>query len=101
MSAPRAEAASIVRYVRAPDVLWRRLIDEVIVLPPSRDVPLRLQGTGVPLWDLLEHERSLDELAEILAAHHRAAAEVVHADLTPVLEELVETGAVQAASEWS
>jgi len=88
------------RYRRRPDALWRRSLDAVVVLPPGEGAePVTIGGTGPELWDALADWRTLADLAEALALRHRADADVVAADVAPILERLVACGAVERAAD--
>lgn len=83
---------------RGVDVLWRRSLDAVVVLPPGTTEPLTLTQTGPELWDLLAEVRSLDELAVALAAGHDAEEAVVVADIAPIIDQLVALSVVEQIS---
>ena len=85
-----------VRWRRRPDVLWRRSLDAVVFLPNGVTEPQTLAGTGPEVWDLLAEPRTLDALASVLATAHAAEPATVRADVAPILEQLVELGAVEA-----
>ena len=80
---------------RRPDVLARRSLDAVILLPVNSDDLLTLAATGPEIWELLAEPRSLEALVTVLAAMHDAPPDVVAVDVEPVLRALVETGAVE------
>ena len=86
-------------WCRRPDVLVRRSLDALVLLPVEGDEVLTLAGTGPEVWDLLAEPRSLDELATILAARHGAPDDVVAADIEPVLRQLVDSGAVETMAD--
>jgi Coenzyme PQQ synthesis protein D (PqqD) len=80
---------------RVPAVLWRRSLDAVLFLPPGAPDALTLGGTGPEIWELLLEPRTLDALVTLLAAAHGADPAVVRADVEPVLDQLLEVGAVE------
>jgi hypothetical protein len=79
---------------RREDVLWRRSLDSVILLPVGVEDPVTLPGTGASVWDLLEEPASLAELVAILADAYDADAGVVEHDVRALLAELESLGAV-------
>jgi hypothetical protein len=79
---------------RRDDVLWRRSLDAVILLPVGADDPLTMPGTGAAVWDLLEEPASLAELVVILAEAFDADPAVVEHDVATLLAELEDLGAV-------
>ena len=79
---------------RRDDVLWRRSLDAVILLPVGVEDPVTLPGTGASVWDVLETPASLTELVEVLADAYDADPAVVEHDVRALLAELEELGAV-------
>jgi hypothetical protein len=80
---------------RREDVLWRRSLDAVILLPVGADDPVTLPGTGASVWDLLEEPASLAELVTTLAeAYDHADPSAVEHDVSALLAELETLGAV-------
>jgi hypothetical protein len=79
---------------RRDDVLWRRSLDAVILLPVGADDPRTLPGTGAIVWDLLEEPTSLAELVATLAEAFEEDPAVVEHDVSALLAELEDLGAV-------
>jgi Coenzyme PQQ synthesis protein D (PqqD) len=82
-------------YRRCSDVLWRRALDAVLVLPPGAAEPITLAATGPEVWELLETPHSLAELAGKLSVAHQVDPDVVAADVGPVLERLGALGLIE------
>lgn len=80
---------------RRDDVLWRRSLDAVILLPSGADEPLTLPDSGAIVWDLLEEPASFDELVATLAEVYETDAATIATDITPLLEELAALGALE------
>jgi hypothetical protein len=78
-----------------PAVLWRRSADAVLFLPPGAPAPLTLAGSGPEIWELLLEPRTLDALVTLLAAAHGADPDQVRADVEPVLDQLLASGAIE------
>jgi Coenzyme PQQ synthesis protein D (PqqD) len=87
------------RWRRRPDVLWRRSLDTVLLLPAPADDVLTLAGTGPAVWELLAEWRTVDDMVGILAAAHGTSPEVVAQDLAPLLVELEGQGVLQKAAD--
>jgi len=86
---------SEVVWRRRDDVLWRRSLDAVILMPVGADEPVTLPGTGASVWDLLAEPATLAELVATLAdAYDRADPSVVEHDVRVLLAELEAFGAV-------
>jgi Coenzyme PQQ synthesis protein D (PqqD) len=77
-----------VRLRRKTDVLWRRSLDAVLVLPRGTVELLTLFGSGPEVWDLLAKPISMEHLVRELATRHDANPAVVEADLGPVINRL-------------
>ena len=67
---------------RREDVLWRRTLDAVILLPANADEPLTLPDTGAIVWDLLEEPTTFDELVATLAEVYNTVPDTVANDIT-------------------
>jgi hypothetical protein len=81
-------------WARQPSVLWRRVLDDVVLLPPGADEPFALAG-GWELWDHLTQPRTAEELARALAASSGADPAAVRAQLGPLLDDLAARGAIR------
>lgn len=81
---------------RGTDVLWRRSLDAVILLPAEADEPVTLPGTGAAVWDLLAEPATLAQLVADLVAIYDGDPSTVAADVTDLLAELESIGAVRS-----
>lgn len=87
---------------RNPNYLLRDLADVPYLLPyghgiASHERGVRLNETGVFLWDCLKEEHTADELIALCAERYEASEEEIAeltADLTPFLDALVQSGAI-------
>lgn len=86
-------------FRRRPDVLWRRSLDAVIVLPVDADDPMTVAGTGVDVWELLDTWRTVDGIGELLAARYDADPAVVGGDVAVLIGKLRDGGALEVAAE--
>lgn len=80
---------------RRADVAWRRSIDAVVLLADDADEPVALPGTAATVWDLLEVPATVDELVAALVEVYAADPTTVTADVTALLDRLMEIGAVE------
>ena len=76
-------------YARAPGVLWRRVVDEILVLAPGADNPASLSAAAAVLWEELGSPASLPELAGSIARVLQRDPRSLSADLKRTLDELV------------
>jgi hypothetical protein len=92
-------AGSARRFRRRPDVLWRRSLDTVLILPAAADEVITLGATGVDIWELLDTWRTTDALTELLSARYDADPAVVRRDVAVLVEDLEGWGALELAAE--
>jgi hypothetical protein len=86
-------------YRRRAEVLWRRSLDAVVLLPPGSDDVVTVAGTGADVWDLLDTWRTVDGLVALLAQRYQGDPGAVAADLEVLLGDLAGFGAVEVAAE--
>ena len=87
------------RFRRRPDVLSRRSLDAVVILPPASDEVLTIAGTGVAVWELLDTWRTVEALTELLATAFGADPGVVAGDLEPLIAEFVDRNVLETAAD--
>jgi hypothetical protein len=80
---------------RRDDVLWRRSLDAVLLLPTTRREPVTLTGTGPEVWELLAHPASVADLVRDLAHGYATDSRTVEGDLVELLERLSALGALE------
>jgi hypothetical protein len=80
-------------------VLWRRSLDAVVLLPIDADDPITIAGTGVDVWELLDTWRTVDALADLLAARYDSDPLVVATDVSALVEQLHDRAALEVAAE--
>jgi hypothetical protein len=85
------------RVQRREDVLWRRSLDAVILLPAGATEPVTLAGSGPAVWELLTAPVSVSELARELAARYAADPATVEADVVALLDRLRTLGVIESA----
>ena len=90
------DAGSVV-YSRRDDVLWRRSLDSVVLLPVGADEPVSLPGTGAAVWDLLAEPATLPELVDALADVYGGDPSTIARDVAELLERLRGMTAIDAA----
>ncbi|MFA5885699.1 MAG: PqqD family protein [Acidimicrobiia bacterium] len=91
-----ADARSVV-YARRDDVLWRRSLDSVVLLPVGADEPVSLPGTGAAVWDLLAEPSTLPELVDALVDVYGGDPSTIERDVAALLERLRGITAIDAA----
>jgi hypothetical protein len=82
------------RLRRDPDVVARRLGDEMVLVNLRTNRILRLNRTGARLWELLDGGGDVDELGERLGAEYDVDRRELEKDLASGLERLEALGLV-------
>jgi hypothetical protein len=86
------EASTIVS--RAPEVVFERVEDSVLVLDPGGSY-VRLNSTGAELWGVLEEPTTVEALSRHLASSRRVEPERATRDVVGFVERLRERRLVQ------
>lgn len=89
-------------FTRNPDFIFRRIIDETILVPVHRDLAemdciYTLNELGALLWEKLETPASKIELRKAILDTYDAAEETAAEDLDRFLEEMQSIGALLKA----
>jgi Coenzyme PQQ synthesis protein D (PqqD) len=83
-------------FVRDEAVLWRRVVDGVLLLPPGSDELMLLTGSGGEIWHALERPCSATELAGVLADRYDVTEQQLLTQVLPsTLDELERRRAVR------
>lgn len=90
------------RYVRDADFVFRRISDEVILLPIRRNLGdlesiYSLNDVGARIWELLDGRRSLADIRDALLGEFDASPDAVEVDLLEFIGTLQSIGAVGTA----
>jgi hypothetical protein len=88
------------RYERNPDYIFRKIVDELVLVPIYQDVAdmdciYTLNAVGAFLWERLAQPATQAELQAALLVEYDAEPEVVAADLEDFLREMTAIGAVR------
>lgn len=89
------QGAGTAQFRRASRVLWRYTADGVTVLPLEAAEPFVLNGAGAALWESLREARSLEDAVTTLSARFDVPPTQVMESVRPIVEELVDRGAVE------
>jgi len=85
------------RWQRDPQVLWRRIGDGLVVLPPDQAACLAVSGATGLLWELLAEPVDADGLVERMAAVTGADPAAVQDQVEVGLQVLAEAGVLRPA----
>ncbi len=86
-----------------PSFVSRRIIDDVILIPSSNkvgeiDCLYELNEVGARIWELLDGTRSLKEVRDAVIQEFEVSETEAQEDLTVLIEQLKEIGAIQEVS---
>ena len=86
-------------YRRNPDVVYRVIAGEAILIPISRETQgagrmLTLNETGAFIWNRLDGNRRLDEILEEIRDEFEVEEATARRDLLELIGALEETGAI-------
>jgi hypothetical protein len=90
------------RPVRAERVAWRRIDDEVVLVPTGSEAGqvgsiYTLDEVGARIWGLIDGARTAGEIRDELTEEYEVDAETAGSDLLELLADLVAAGAVREA----
>ncbi|MDD5307007.1 MAG: PqqD family protein [Deltaproteobacteria bacterium] len=91
------------RYAKETSVAWRRIADEVVIVPIGRpanrlDSIYVLNEVAARAWELLERGTSISGLASAICEEFEVEPDEAEADLADLLAELEQVGAVTKAA---
>jgi hypothetical protein len=89
-----------VRYERNPDFIFRKIVDEAVLVPIRRDVAdmeciYTLSEVGALIWQELDAPATEAELQRAILDEYEADPETVSADLDRFLHGMVGIGAIR------
>lgn len=82
------------RFMRNPDFVFRKVIEETILVPVHMDVAemdgiYTLNEIGAFVWEQLETPLSLDQLQNLILEEYDVIPEVAASDLETFLDDLL------------
>lgn len=88
------------RYARNPDYVFRKIVDEAVLVPIHHNVGdmdciYTLNGVGAFVWQSLAQPATQAELQTAVMAEYAVAADVIAADLQGFLDEMTAIGAIR------
>lgn len=80
-------------YQRNPDFIYRKIVDESVLVPIHRDVAnmesiYTLNSVGAFIWEFLAQPATVVELQEAVLDEYDADPEVINADVLRFLNEM-------------
>jgi len=91
-------------YHRNPDYIFRRIVDEMVLVPIHQDLAdmdsiYTLNEVGAFIWEKLAEPARITDLKEMILEEYDSNTEQVLNDLHGFLDEMCEFGAVSQGSE--
>jgi len=88
------------RYERNPEFIFRRIVDELVLVPVHQDVAdmdciYSMNPLGAFIWEKLDGQATLAEVQAAICAEYDADPQIVSADLRKFVQELESAGAVR------
>lgn len=104
MASDPASASPLRRYRRRPDVVSRRIAGEAVLVPVRSQVAeidclFTLNDMGSQVWDLLDGERTVSQIANVICESYEVTAEEATRDLFEFLSALESAGLIECAPE--
>jgi hypothetical protein len=86
-------------YARNPDYIFRKIVDELVLVPVHRDLSdmdciYTLNDVGAFVWQSLAKPLTRTGLQEAVLAEYQADPVVIAADLDAFLNEMTAIGAI-------
>jgi hypothetical protein len=90
------------RYAKNPDYVFRRVVDELILVPTCQQVAdmdciYTMNPVGAFIWERLDGQATLADIQAAVVEEYGADPEVAAADLREFVQELETTGALRRA----
>jgi len=87
-------------YQKHPDMVARKILDEVILVPVSRNVAdmqsiFTLNETGARIWELIDGKNTEEDILRRLTEEHEVDPATAKNDLSVILGQLQEIRAIQ------
>lgn len=88
------------RIARNPDFVFRKVIEETILVPVHMDVAemdgiYTLNDVGAFVWAKLEKPLAVDELQALILDEYEVSPDLAALDLETFISEMLEIGALQ------
>ncbi len=80
---------------KASDLIWRSLDDGTVVIDPENGDIQVLNTVGARAWELVDGQRSIDQIAREITQDFEVSIEDAREDLDVYLESLTEMGLIR------
>ena len=91
---------SLTRYVQNPDFIYRKIVDEIILVPIHQDIAdldsiFSLNNIGAFLWEQLEQPKAKPELTQAILEEYDVDQTTAGQDLDNFIAAMLNFGALQ------
>ena len=88
------------RYVKDPSIVYREIAGEAILVPIRRNVAdmesvYTLDSVGADIWELIDGDRTLSEILDLLLGAYDVDVAVLSKDLDEFFGQLEAIGAIR------
>ena len=87
------------RVAPSPEVLFRELDGEAVMLDLDSEKYFGLDEVGTRIWQLLDEHRDVETVVTHLLEEYEVEEEVLRQDMADLIERLVDAGLVQIEAE--
>lgn len=91
----------VATYKKHPGMVARKIMDEVILVPIQKNVAnmqsiFSLNPMGAKVWELIDGKNTEENIAKVLSEEHEVSPALVRKDLSILISQLKEIGAIEA-----
>jgi hypothetical protein len=99
MPSMNPEIKAVQVYRKSPDIVARRILDEVILVPVRRkagevECLYTLNEVGARIWELIDGHRRVGEIRDVIVGECEVNEAKAEADLLTLVEQLSQIGAI-------
>jgi len=87
------------RVIPSPDVLFRELEGEAVMLDLGSERYFGLDEVGARIWQLLDQHHDVETVVAQVLAEYEVGEEQLRRDLADLIENLVDAGLVTVADD--
>ena len=81
--------------MRRDEIIWRIVDNEALLLDTDSGNYFCLSESGTKIWNLLEENKSVDEIARIFANEYQIDVETAKSDILQFIEQLQENKIIE------
>jgi hypothetical protein len=82
------------KMIKAENVIWRRIGDEIVVIKDDGLATHILNKTAALIWEMCDGKRGIDEIVASLCERFDVSAEEARADTRETIENLTKAGII-------